>query len=684
MLFAIVSMQVWLYPSFAAGNIHAAPAFTAGQLTQLPASGWLTNGGNLYNQRYSPLTSINRETVPGMKARWRTHLNGSGMKPTNSGQAQSLVYAGVLYIVTGDNDVFALDVETGKILWVYEAHLEPDNVLVCCGWLSRGLGMGDGRIYLGRLDARLIALDQNTGEVVWDIQAENPHEGYSITAAPLYYNGMVITGFAGGEKGIRGRLKAYDATDGSLLWTFYTIPAPDEFGGDSWPAYNDAWKYGGAPVWQTPAIDPELGMIYFSTGNAAPDLNGAVRPGDNLFTASIVALDVATGAYRWHFQQVHHDIWDYDSPNPVILFDAPYNGIMRKGLAEASKTGWVYILDRETGEPLIGIEERPVPQEPRQATSPTQPFPVGDAVVPQFIDIAPEGIELVNEGRIFTPFWKEMVAYKPMMAANWPPSAYDPETHLFYVCASDNIGSSMIGEAGFEPPAYDGTSYLGGSFGQFDLTRRGVFAAVDITTNRLAWQQQWPEQCMSGSVVTAGGLVFIGRSDGRLTALDKANGKLLWEFQTDAGINSTVTTFDHKGTQYVAVLSAGSMYARNRRGDSIWMFTLDGAMDPVVIPAGIISGTDIDRELEVLVIEGETDTVKGRKLYQQNCSACHGDAGRGGQDGGGPSLEQAAVNNYTGIIRTVWLGGNEMPTFRYSLSKSQIRDISRYITDELF
>ena len=184
------------------------------------------------------------------------------------------------------------------------------------------------------------------------------------------------------------------------------------------------WRSGGATVWHTPALDPELGLIYFSTGNAGPDFNGAVRAGDNLFAASIVAVDAMTGEYRWHFQEVHHDLWDFDAPNPVVLFDLPYDGVMRKGLAQAGKTGWLYILDRTNGEPLIGIEERAVPQEPRQATAPTQPFPIGDSFVPQAVEIAPEGFELVNGGRIFTPYWTDYVIAKPNLrgGANWPPN----------------------------------------------------------------------------------------------------------------------------------------------------------------------------------------------------------------------------------------------------------------------
>jgi quinohemoprotein ethanol dehydrogenase len=277
----------------------------------------------------------------------------------------------------------------------------------------------------------------------------------------------------------------------------------------SWPSGSNAWEFGGAPVWQTPAADPELGLIYFSTGNPGPDLHGGVRPGDNLFSVSIVAVEAKTGKYRWHFQQVHHDIWDYDSPNPVVLFDAEIDGKLRKGLVEVSKTGWAYLLDRETGKPLIGIDEKPVMQEPRQKTAATQPYPVGDAIVPQAIDIPPEGssvipsgASVVNDGKIFTPFWNEPIAVKPgtMGGANWPPSSYDPESHLLYVCASDRINSFSVQESLNTPVANQ--VYMGGRFVQANADDRGILAALDVRTNKLAWRQQWREICYSGSVVS--------------------------------------------------------------------------------------------------------------------------------------------------------------------------------------
>jgi alcohol dehydrogenase (cytochrome c) len=540
-------------------------------------------GGDLFNRNYSPLRQVNRENVAQLKAVWRTHLDGSALATKYSGEAQPMVYEGVLYIVTGADDVFAISVKTGEMLWKYQANLDRRISTACCGWTNRGVALGDGKVYLGQLDGRIVALDQKSGTPVWSIQAEQWQEGFTITAAPLYYDGMLVLGFAGGEHAVRGRVKAYDAKDGRLIWTFFTIPGPGEIGHDTWPKDTDAWKYGGATVWQTPAVDPELGLLYFTTGNPGPDFNGRIRRGDNLFATSMVAIEAKTGKYRWHYQQVHHDLWDYDSPSPVILFDVKVGGRIRKAAAEANKAGWVYILDRTNGKPLIGIDEKPVPQEPRQFTSPTQPVPRGDAFIPQSIDIAPEGFTLVNQGRIFTPFWSdEGVIIKPSLrgGVNWPSSSYDPDTNYFYVCATDGAGVFKGGEEDQKFPQ-PGQGYMGGGFGRQPLPSAGIFAALDMKTNRLVWQQRWSDPCYSGSVTTAGGLVFVGRNDGRLTALNSSNGRRLWEFQTGAGVNAPASVFEYEGEQYIAVYSGGSLFAGAPRGDSVFLFSLKGTITPV-------------------------------------------------------------------------------------------------------
>ena len=558
--------------------ITPSPAFNADQLRASPSADWITNGGNIFNHRYSPLAELTAGNVAGLKAVWRTSLLGSGTGSRYSNQTQLLAYKGTLYAITGQNDVFAIDIDSGDIVWKYTSGLTTGDVNLCCGWVARGVAMGGGKIFLGRLDAKLIALDQKTGRVVWSVQAEDPGVGYSITSAPLYYDGKVITGFAGGEFGIRGRVKAFDATDGSLLWTFYTIPGPGETGHDSWPQNNDAWQRGGAPVWQTPAVDSELGLLYFSTGNPAPDLNGGDRAGDNLFSDSIVAIDVNTGAYRWHFQQVRHDIWDYDSPNPVILFDAAFNGVMRKGIAEVSKSGYLYILNRETGEPLVPVNYMTVPQDASQHTASTQPIPQGDDIIAHSIDTAPQGWTLVNNAATFTPFGATATLYTPLAGVNWPPSSYDPESSLMYICANENLVAAyaidLMGQ-GPVPPM----QWLGGLWTFPGVPGKGVFAAVDLKTNRLAWRREWNYRCYSGSVVTKGGLVFVGLSDGRLTAMDKRNGNLLWQFQTDGGVNTTVTIFEHNGRENIAVLAGGTLAGNTKRNDGIWLFSLDGKIE---------------------------------------------------------------------------------------------------------
>jgi alcohol dehydrogenase (cytochrome c) len=672
-------------PAAADRQIAASPAFGARDLTAPPRDSWITNGGNVFNQRYSPLTQLNRETVGDLKALWRTSM-GSGANPNNSGQAQILAYEGVLYVINGANDVFAMDADTGAILWTYRGNPDP-AAGVPMGKSSRGVAMGEGKIFVGQLDAKLVALDQRTGEVVWSIEAENWRNGFSITSAPLYYDGMVITGFSGGEMASRGRVKAFSAEDGRLLWTFNTVPGPGEFGHDTWPQDSNAWEFGGAPVWQTPAVDPELDLVYFSTGNPGPDLHGGVRPGDNLFSVSIVAVDAHTGEYRWHFQQVHHDIWDYDSPNPIVLFDAEIDGRQRRGLVQVSKTGWAYILDRETGEPLIGIEERPVPQEPRQATAATQPYPIGDAIVPQSIDIPPEGASvlpdgasLVNDGKIFTPFWTEPIALKPgtMGGANWPPSSYDPETHLLYVCASDRINSFSVDED-LEAPVANQV-YMGGRFTQAEADDRGILAALDVRTNRVVWRQQWREICYSGSVVTAGGLLFVGRSDGRLTALDKRNGRLLWEFMTDAGVNTAVTTFEHEGDQRVVVHAGGGVFAGAKRGDGIWMFSLQGTMRS--LPAGAAAGgaSRFGPRPQTAEASRPVDVERGRTIYAEACVACHGEAGDGGHGGGPTLIGGLPAETIEAVARD---GRNTMPAFGGSYGAADLRDVAAYITGVL-
>jgi alcohol dehydrogenase (cytochrome c) len=676
--------------------------FSSSALSAPPTTGWPTNGGNLYNQRYSPLKAINRDNVAQLKGVWRTRLRGSGVAPQYSGFAQPLVDAGVAYVSTGANDVFAVSIDSGDILWQYSANLDPNLTSVCCGWNNKGVAISADKVFIGQLDGQLVALERATGKVAWKIQAERWQDNFSITAAPVYVDGpatglgtgMVITGFAGGDRGTRGRVKAYDAKDGRLIWTFYTIPGPGEPGHDTWPQGSDAWKYGGASIWQTPAIDPELGLVFFSTGNAGPDYNGAVRPGDNLYAVSMVAIELKTGKYRWHFQQVHHDIWDYDAVNPVVLMDVNVGGRARKAIAEVGKTGWAYILDRQTGKPLIGIDERPVPQEPRQATAKTQPFPRGDAIVPQLIEVAPEGYQLVNDGRIFTPF----VGAKPTImlpgiwgGANWPPSAYDPTRQRLFVCASSVVnGYAGGGDPNLVPPGNGlGALFTGGAVTFAPVPRSGIIAALDVTTNKVAWRYRWSDQCYSGLLATGGSLLFVGRADGRLTALDSTTGTQLWEFQTGAGMHAPVSTFEHKGKQYLIAYSAGSALLGSARGDSVWLFALDGRLPPATAgtPVSRLEGAANPAPAAAAAARtadapriADANLARGKQLYDQACVICHGEDGKGGHGVGAPLT---GVRDFTLAIETVTKGRNNMPPFSSSFTPDQIRDVSAYVIDAL-
>jgi quinohemoprotein ethanol dehydrogenase len=347
-----------------------------------------------------------------------------------------------------------------------------------------------------------------------------------------------------------------------------------------------------------------------------------------------------------------------------------YDGEMRKGIAEVSKTGWVYILDRVTGEPLIGIEERPVPQELRQATARTQPYPIGDAVVPQSVDIQPEGYPpLVNGGRIFTPFFTEGAVMKPgtFGGTSWQPTSYDPETGHLHVCANDRMFLFRGGDIDNEIPP-DGERYVGGTFGAIPYWGSGIFAAMDLSTNRIVWRQRWSDFCYSGSVTTAGGLIFTGRNDGRMVALDSSNGSQLWEFQTGAGLNAPASVFEHDGEQYLVAYSAGNLFVGSPRGDSVWLFSLSGRLDEV--PE---AGTPEPVTLE----QGrEPDIAAGRLVYQVTCSTCHGPDGEGGHAGGVP-IDNA--RDAAAIAQVVIEGRNLMPAWSAALTADQIQDVAQFV-----
>lgn len=687
--------------------IEPAPRFTLGDLAKPAADDWITNGGSTSNERYSTLDEINASNVSQLKGVWLTHLRKSAIAAKYSAESQPLEYKGVIYVPTGADDVFAVSAQTGEILWEHEANLDQTISVVCCGWESRGVALGDGKVYIGQLDGKLVALDQKTGQVAWQTQVARWQDGYSITAAPLYADGMVITGLSGGEFGIRGRVTAFDARTGKERWRFYTTAGPGQVGGDSWPQGTDAYKRGGAPVWQTPSVDPKLGLLYFTTGNAGPDNNGSERAGKNLFTASMVALDLKTGKLRWAYQMVHHDIWDYDAPSPTVLFDAKVNGKTVHGIGEAEKTGWLYLLDRETGKPLFPTPEKPVPQDAHQKTWPTQPIPSYEPFVPHAISTkqyqqivkqasqsAGHTVKVIRATQMYTPFWKTMVALTPgpQGGTNWQPSSYNPNTHMFYVCAQSGITGDTAETA---KPRKQGsvaleqigsTLTVGGGFGQ----NAGTFSAIDATTGKIVWQKRWVESCYAASTTTAGNIVFIGRSDGRLQAYNATNGKLRWSFQTGAGANDAPTVFRMNGHEYLVFYAGGNALAASPHGDNLWLFGLDGTMSQLPAPgagSGIQhAGATPKKKSAPPAKETSTaagNATAGRSIFSENgCATCHGPTGHGGN--GGPDLTMIpSAKSLHVVIGQVTNGGGGMPAFKGQLTEQQIRDVATYVTTQI-
>jgi quinohemoprotein ethanol dehydrogenase len=570
--------------------IVPAPAFSAAELRAQPNGDWITNGGNIYNQRYSPLDQINTSNVAGLKAAWHTHLDGSGTAKKYSAEGTPVVYQGTMFIPTGNNDVFALNAATGEHLWTYHSNIDQKNATVCCGWDDRGVAIGDGKVFVAQLDGKLVALDQMTGGIVWSMQSVRWQDGCTMTMAPLYYNGMVFTGVSGAEFGCRGSETAWDARTGKMLWRFWNCPGPGEIGFGSW--FGNEWMHCGATVWNTPTVDPDLGLIYYTTANADPW--NARGPGDNLFSASFVALDVNTGQYRWHYQTVHHDIWDYDQPSPTVLFDITIGGVLRKAIAEPAKTGWVYILDRTNGEPLLPIVEKKVPQNKWQHTAKTQPIPQGDAFAMQcakksvYKGKAPDG-KPYKIGCIWDVYdYRQFVAVAPGASGgnNWIPSSYNPNTQDLYVCSLDtDLAYEAIPAA--QTKYVGGEVFIGLKFGVGNTDPNdfagygGHLTAMNMTTNRIDWNNKLPHgDCYSGTFTTAGGLVFLGLTDKSYVAYDAKSGAELWRFKTnDAGIGAPGMTYTVGGKQYVAVYAGGTSNTPTAgHGDSVYAFSLDGTI----------------------------------------------------------------------------------------------------------
>jgi alcohol dehydrogenase (cytochrome c) len=493
-------------------------------------AGWYTYSGSYDAHRFSKLSQIDAANVSTLRPRWILQL------PTSDPTVETtpLVVDGIMFVTEPPNHVLAVDGSSGTVLWRYNRRL-PSSLSACCGRVNRGLALLDSVLYLGTLDAHLVALNARTGKVVWDVEVGDYRTGYSITGAPLAVNDMIITGIAGGEYGVRGFIDAYDARSGRRRWRFYTIPAPGETGAGTWS--GDSWKTGGAPTWLTGSYDRQLGLLYWGVGNPAPSFQGDARLGDNLYSNSVIALDVDSGRLRWHFQFTPHDEHDWDAVQVPVLIDATFRGAPRRLLAFANRNGFYYLLDRQSGGFILGREFA------RQSWA-------------RGLDSAGRPIPLPG----FRPTIDGSVIYPTALGAtNWWSPSYSPATGLFYVPVLESGGIFFR-----RSPRYAPGQWFAGSAQQrlVDEPGRTAVKALDPLTGEVRWEFGFPSRAkpasneqlagVGGILTTQGNVLFVG--DGNLFfAIDAKTGAELWRFNAGAGILAAPVTYLVRGEQYVAV-----------------------------------------------------------------------------------------------------------------------------------
>jgi PQQ-dependent dehydrogenase (methanol/ethanol family) len=612
-----------------------------------PEKEWPTFGGDYANTRFSKLEQINRGNVYLLKPAWSFSTN-LPFDPVHNFMTVPVVIDGVMYLTDPGNflvrsqNVFAVNAETGVQFWHKQLQIDRDpfelgqfNIRT-----NRGVGVGNGRVFVATQDARLWALDARTGNPIdsfgvhGNVQVGDVFAGHYLTAAPIFVprskvpsggrasgRDLVLIGIAGSENEVRGYFSAYDARSGELLWRFFTVPSPGEFGSKTWPTitsgpFANPFTRGGAAPWMPPAYDSEMGLVIFGTGNAGIDYDGTHRAGDNLFSSSIVALDVRNGRRVWHYQTVHHDVWDYDQASAPVLFDVNRHGKPVKAVGAAGKTGWFYILDRKTGKPLIPCPERSVPVATTvvapdgtpEILSRTQPHCESDAFVPQGGRRLPNGQYIHpiftppgpptpgSTGPYLFPFWVEL-GILPMVPVNdaliepgnlggadWTPTSFNPNLGLAYI--GGNVWPVRM--TAFPTVAPTGTGNLGGwwSFtAEEQVATTGTLTAMDVSTGKIRWQVKTEAPAYGGTCATAGNLVFLGElADdpsnpfglrSYFSAYDARTGEQVLRYSMPNGdpIAAPCVTYSVRGRQYVAVSAGGGAFF-STKGNSIHVFAL--------------------------------------------------------------------------------------------------------------
>jgi len=496
----------------------------------LPGENWVSYNGDYSGRRYSRLSEINVNNVGRLRADWIFHAHNSDRM-----EVTPVVVNGMMF-VTSANDVFALDAQTGRMVWHYARPITEGLIDDASGHISRGVGVWHDRVYRETDNAHLLCLDARSGNLLWDVAYADWNRNYGATSVPLVVKDKVIVGTSGGDDGVRGFVAAYDAESGKLAWRFWTIPGPGEFGSNSWP--GDLYQHGGGTTWMPGTYDPQLNMLFWGTSNPAPDFEGSVRPGDDLYTDCLLALDPDTGKLKWYFQFTPHDLFDYDATETPVLIDAAYNGESRKLVVQANRNGYIYVLDRTSGEFLSAIRfvekvnwANEIDAKGRPIRSDIMPTPSGTKVCPGYAG-----------------------------ATNWFSPSYSETTHLFYVLVREQCQTyfSAAEPQQFQPGKEFYSTGVKHTAGE---KSEKILMAFDVSSGTFAWKypQIGSGHSMSGTMTTAGGLLFFGDDAQSFEALDALNGKPLWHFNTGQDMSASPMTYAVAGKQYVAVATGSNV-----------------------------------------------------------------------------------------------------------------------------
>jgi quinohemoprotein ethanol dehydrogenase len=582
------------------------PAFSTAALQKQPAADWITNLGNLQGTNHSALTQITPGNVDKLKVAWHSTLtapNVSGAQPPQLGGSSSFVlaYKGVLFTEDAYNRVYATDASNGKDLWVYDPKLPPWGNII--PYSIRGLGIGDGKVFLARGDAKITAIDADTGAAVWTTAVGLLDRGLFFTAAPLYYNGMILTGTSGGDTGGNCLYVALNAKTGKLLWHWNAIPTKKgALGANTWVPYKKRAWLGGGAMWSTSTVDPKLGLVYVSVGNPIPYVLGR-PPGKEVPTNSVVALHIKSGKPAWVYQTIHHDIWDWDMSNHQTLFDMKYKGKLRHAIMFVGKNGYAYVLDRATGKPILPIPEKPQPQAPKANSWKTQPIPQGGAgqFMRHGMDTGPWAGYTGPDGQ--RPYFTGNTSYAPVDDTKysvyarpglnqWQHEAYDPQRGLYFDAVTRSLGIQKALPAAEVVP---GLKLGNGNFGgRISAPTAGTPAATSTTLrlvafspakNKIAWVTETEANlttpgylgAITGIASTKSGVVFVGRINGYLEAYSSANGKLLWTSpRLVANTSASPSVFSVDGKESVALYTGRTLNVpgSTANGSELYVFQL--------------------------------------------------------------------------------------------------------------